>query len=147
MHSYTQMSSNVSQRPDVTDTALFLCDLQEKFRPVIHEYDACISTAQLMLRACTAVSPQATLQLRAMGRPPLTDCVWLQMGMPVAVTEQYPRGLGHTVSELTEHLTPAHSVVEKVCDFSVFGSLLAHLGLFGGTLHIRRPLDLGHTQC
>lgn len=56
---------------------------------MIHEYDAAINAAQLMLSACT------------------------ELGMPVAVTEQYPRGLGHTVSELTEHLTP-EQVVEKV---------------------------------
>ena len=30
------------------------------------------------------------------------------------MTEQYPRGLGHTVSELSELLTPEHTVVEKV---------------------------------
>jgi nicotinamidase-related amidase len=57
---------------------------------VIHEYAAAVDTSRLMLRACT------------------------ELGLPVAVTEQYPRGLGHTVSELSEHLLPEHTVVEKV---------------------------------
>lgn len=81
---------NVTQRPDVENTALFLCDLQEKFRPVIHEMAAAIDTSRLMLAAS------------------------IELGLPVAVTEQYPRGLGHTVSELSNLLTPEHTVVEKV---------------------------------
>ena len=32
----------------------------------------------------------------------------------VVVTEQYPRGLGHTVPELADHLLPSHLVLEKV---------------------------------
>lgn len=87
---FDALSSNVRQRPDVADTALFLCDLQEKFRPVIHEMDAAIDTSRLMLQAS------------------------IELGLPVAVTEQYPRGLGHTVSELRRLMLPDHTVVEKV---------------------------------
>jgi len=36
-----------------------------------------------------------------------------QFDIPVIVTEQYPRGLGKTVPEITDHL-PEHSLVEKV---------------------------------
>ncbi|KAK7514619.1 Isochorismatase-like protein [Phyllosticta citriasiana] len=36
------------------NTALFICDLQEKFRPAIHEFPRVIATAQKMLRATTA---------------------------------------------------------------------------------------------
>ena len=32
----------------------------------------------------------------------------------MVVTEQYPRGLGHTVPELADHLLPSHLVLEKV---------------------------------
>ena len=90
LSSLTGIETNVTQRPDAINTALFLCDLQEKFRPVIHEMGAAIDTSRLMLAAS------------------------IELGLPVAVTEQYPRGLGHTVSELSELLTPEHTVVEKV---------------------------------
>ena len=90
LSSLNGIQRNVTQRPDVENTALFLCDLQEKFRPVIHEMAAAIDTSRLMLAAS------------------------IELGLPVAVTEQYPRGLGHTVSELSNLLTPEHTVVEKV---------------------------------
>ncbi len=90
MRTANSIAANMTQRPDANKTALFLCDLQEKFRPVIHEMGAVIDTSRLMLAAS------------------------IELGLPVAVTEQYPRGLGHTVSELSELLTPQHAVVEKV---------------------------------
>lgn len=36
--------------------ALFICDIQEKFRPAIWEYPKVISTAQKAIRACTTLS-------------------------------------------------------------------------------------------
>ncbi|PAA81418.1 hypothetical protein BOX15_Mlig028129g1 [Macrostomum lignano] len=57
-------------------TALFLCDMQEKFRKTITHFPAIVDTSSRMLRACQI------------------------MKMPVFVTEQYPKGLGHTVPEL-----------------------------------------------
>ena len=90
MSSLAGLEMNVTQRPEVENTALFLCDLQEKFRPVIHEMGVAISTSKLMLEAS------------------------IELGLPVAVTEQYPRGLGHTVSELSDLFKPEHTVVEKV---------------------------------
>ncbi|KAF2791892.1 Isochorismatase hydrolase [Melanomma pulvis-pyrius CBS 109.77] len=35
----------------ITNPALFICDLQEKFRPAIHEFPQVIKTAQKLLRA------------------------------------------------------------------------------------------------
>ena len=48
-----------------------------------------------------------------------------QMGIPVIVTEQYPRGLGATVAEIKEHLDD-YQYIEKV-SFSVGEALLSIL--------------------
>lgn len=58
------------------NTALLLCDMQEKFRGNIMYYPQIIEVARRMLEGANALD------------------------MPVIVTEQYPKGLGHTVSEL-----------------------------------------------
>ncbi|XP_033752570.1 isochorismatase domain-containing protein 2-like [Pecten maximus] len=57
-------------------SALFLCDMQEKFRGNIQYYPQILTVANKMLQGAQALD------------------------MPVIVTEQYPKGLGPTVSEL-----------------------------------------------
>ncbi|XP_014667419.1 PREDICTED: isochorismatase domain-containing protein 2, mitochondrial-like [Priapulus caudatus] len=57
-------------------SALFLCDMQEAFRKTIKYYPAIIETSQRLLNGAQILN------------------------MPVITTEQYPKGLGHTVSEL-----------------------------------------------
>ncbi|KAF2456419.1 Isochorismatase-like protein [Lineolata rhizophorae] len=47
----------------ILNPALFICDLQEKFRPAIHEYPKVIATTQKMLKAYIPVF--ATTQQRA----------------------------------------------------------------------------------
>ncbi|KAI9927675.1 hypothetical protein ASPWEDRAFT_72057 [Aspergillus wentii DTO 134E9] len=64
----------------IRNPALFICDIQEKFRPVIHEYSKLISTTDKMLKAAS------TLQI------------------PLFVTTQNRARLGDTVSELQPHL-------------------------------------------
>uniref|UniRef100_UPI00398ED20C isochorismatase domain-containing protein 2 isoform X1 n=1 Tax=Pristiophorus japonicus TaxID=55135 RepID=UPI00398ED20C len=56
--------------------ALFLCDMQEKFRPSVAYFPQVVSVAARMLQAAKALE------------------------IPVVVTEQYPKGLGPTVPEL-----------------------------------------------
>ena len=55
-------------------------DVQERFAPVIHKFSAVVNGAMRMVE---------TARL---------------LGIPVIVTEQYPKGLGHTVSDLTAAL-------------------------------------------
>lgn len=55
---------------------LFLCDMQEKFRPSIQYFSQIVEVSSRMLKAAKILE------------------------MPVIVTEQYPKGLGHTVPEL-----------------------------------------------
>ncbi|KAI0227388.1 Isochorismatase domain-containing protein 2 [Lamellibrachia satsuma] len=60
----------------VRSSAFFLCDMQEKFRATISFYPEVLQVAQRMLKTADILD------------------------VPVIVTEQYPKGLGPTVSEL-----------------------------------------------
>jgi nicotinamidase-related amidase len=59
---------------------LVVVDVQEAFRPAIDGFDFVVSRSAILAQAARI------------------------LGLPVTVTEQYPRGLGHTVPELAEHL-------------------------------------------
>jgi len=58
------------------NSALFLCDMQEKFRQTIKYFNEIVSVSNRLLRASKILE------------------------IPVVVTEQYPKGLGPTVKEL-----------------------------------------------
>lgn len=53
----------------LNNSSLFLCDMQEKFRPTIQFYPQVVATAKRMLDASNILN------------------------MPVVVTEQYPKGI------------------------------------------------------
>jgi len=57
-------------------TAFFLCDMQEKFASSIQYFPAIVNVASRILKTAKILD------------------------MPVVVTEQYPKGLGHTVKEI-----------------------------------------------
>jgi nicotinamidase-related amidase len=70
--------------------ALVVVDVQEAFRKAIPDFeDVATATAKLVEGAKA-------------------------MGVPVVVTEQYPKGLGETVQEVAEHLPDGTKPVEKV---------------------------------
>ncbi|RMZ54677.1 hypothetical protein APUTEX25_003055 [Auxenochlorella protothecoides] len=71
------------------DTALFVCDIQERFREAIQGFPAVVDVSRRMIRAAEVFQ------------------------IPVIVTEQYPKALGKTVSELTEVLPKDAQVFEK----------------------------------
>ncbi|KAM6985388.1 isochorismatase domain-containing protein 1 [Aplochiton taeniatus] len=109
-------------------TAFFCCDMQERFRPVIKYFGDIISVGQRLLQGART------------------------LGIPVVVTEQYPKGLGSTVQELD--LSAARLVVPKT-KFSMVvpevEALLAELPavrsvvLFGVETHVciqQTALDL-----
>merc|ERR1711973_1159 len=58
--------------------ALFICDLQEKFRPLIKHFDEVVYSTSTMLKFAEI------------------------MEYPIAATEQFARGLGPTVEELAD---------------------------------------------
>ncbi|CAF0709452.1 unnamed protein product [Brachionus calyciflorus] len=61
---------------DLSSTAFFLCDMQEKFRPAILYFNEIAEIAQRLVTATNLLN------------------------IPLVVTEQYPKGLGPTISSL-----------------------------------------------
>ncbi|RAK81801.1 putative isochorismatase family hydrolase [Aspergillus fijiensis CBS 313.89] len=69
----------------IRNPALFICDIQEKFRNVIHEFPKVITTTTKLLRATQPLN------------------------VPIYVTTQNRARLGDTVSELSPYLQPPPS--------------------------------------
>ena len=74
---------------------LVVVDIQEKFRDLIHGMGQVLSGSERLIRFCQ------------------------QLDIPIVVTEHYPRGLGVTMSEIRNHLSPFQPI-EKI-DFSCGG--------------------------
>ncbi|XP_033638867.1 isochorismatase domain-containing protein 2-like [Asterias rubens] len=74
----------------IRNSALFLCDMQEKFRPTIQYFPQIVEVASRMYRAAKI------------------------MEIPTIITEQYPKGLGPTVPEIgVERETD--TILSKTC--------------------------------
>ncbi|KAK3302126.1 Isochorismatase-like protein [Chaetomium strumarium] len=80
--------------------AIFICDIQEKFRPAIFEFDKVILTARKLLRAAT------------------------DLQIPVFVTTQNRARLGDTVAELQDLLAAAGPLVKADVDKTRFSMWL-----------------------
>ncbi len=63
-------------------SALLVVDVQERLAPVVADRDACLARCRLLVEAAR------------------------RLNVPILASEQYPKGLGHTVSELRELLEP-----------------------------------------
>jgi nicotinamidase-related amidase len=74
---------------DPAQTALAIIDMQEAFRGKISDFAEVAARIALVAHAAQLLS------------------------IPVIVTEQYPRGLGHTVGEITAVLPDGYEAVEK----------------------------------
>ena len=85
-------------RLDRNSAVLLVIDVQEKLMPVIDESDLVIRNIGRLIRGCRI------------------------LGVPAIVTEQYAKGLGHTVPEVREALGDAYRPVEKDC-FSAAASI------------------------
>lgn len=70
-------------------TTLVVVDVQEAFRPAVEEFDALVQATAVLVQGARA------------------------LGVPVIVTEQYPRGLGATVPEVIEHLPQGQPRLSK----------------------------------
>eukprot|EP00299_Pterocystis_sp_00344_P015795 c7901_g1_i1.p1 GENE.c7901_g1_i1~~c7901_g1_i1.p1 ORF type:complete len:188 (-),score=21.48 c7901_g1_i1:65-628(-) len=71
------------------NTLFLLCDVQTRFQTVIDGFPSLLNSCSLMLKASTVLN------------------------IPVIVTEQYPKGLGHTVPELNLNQPNVLGVFEK----------------------------------
>ncbi len=82
-------------------------DVQESYRTVLHEYERVARAVAVLVQGAAA------------------------LGVPVLATEQYPKGLGHTVPEVAEHFPRGTAPIEKVtlscCGTPLFTSTLARL--------------------
>ena len=72
--------------PNVVDPGqafLLVVDLQESYRPALHEWERTIERVCVLIRGAKV------------------------LGLPVLYTEQYPKGLGHTTPEVLDALSDA----------------------------------------
>lgn len=72
-------------------TALIVVDVQEAFRPVVRRFDGVAANVATLVEGAKA------------------------LGIPIVVSEQYPKGLGSTVPEVSEHLPDGVEPIDKVC--------------------------------
>lgn len=75
---------------DRSDTILVVVDVQERMMKAIHDAENVIDRVSRLVRGCRA------------------------LGIPVLVTEQYPKGLGATVPEVQEALGEDYKPLEKL---------------------------------
>ena len=73
----------------IDDTVLLVVDIQSRFAQSIHGWESLVRNGAVLCRAAGA------------------------LGVPVIVTEQNPRGLGHTVPEIAAALPPATPIFHK----------------------------------
>jgi nicotinamidase-related amidase len=79
------------RRLDPRRAALVVIDVQEGFRKAVPSFDHVARATAAMIRGANAV------------------------GIPIVVTEQYPKGLGDTVPEVATELPEGVTPIEKVC--------------------------------
>jgi nicotinamidase-related amidase len=81
---------------DPDQTTLVVIDVQEAFRKALPSFDSVAARAAVLVRGAAAI------------------------GVPILVTEQYPKGLGATVPEVADSLPTGVQALEKV-QFSAAG--------------------------
>ncbi len=79
-----------SFRLQVSDTVLFMIDIQEKLVPAIRKNDDLLESTAVLMQGVRL------------------------MGVPVIYSEQYPKGLGRTVAKVAEHLPENATLFEKI---------------------------------
>ena len=75
---------------DRARSALVLIDLQEGYRRALHGWDRVAAASTLLVQGAAV------------------------LGVPLVVTEQYPRGLGHTADDVAVRFSAGVAVVQKM---------------------------------
>jgi nicotinamidase-related amidase len=87
---------------------LILIDLQEGYRSALYAWERVATACRLLIDGAAV------------------------LGVPILVTEQYPRGIGHTTPEVASRLPPNLEVIEKMsmscCGAAAFTERLAATG-------------------
>ena len=81
---------------DADRACVLVIDVQEKLLPLVRDHDNIVSATRKLLTAA-----------------PIFE-------LPVIVTEQYPRGIGHTVDGLASHLESSRATVVEKSAFSAW---------------------------
>ena len=104
------MPAGTTRHPRLLDrdgTVVIVVDVQESYRSVLYEYERVARAIATLVRGAVALD------------------------LPILVTEQYPKGLGHTVPEVAEHLPRSATPIEKLslscCGAPLFVSALTRL--------------------
>jgi len=74
---------------DKDNTVLLIIDIQEKLSSVMKYKEQVINNTQILIHAAN------------------------ELGMPVIITEQYPKGIGPTVDEIKDNITDDVKIFEK----------------------------------
>jgi nicotinamidase-related amidase len=74
---------------ELTQTALAIIDMQEAFRSQMSDFADIAERIAVMVQGATL------------------------LGLPIMVTEQYPKGLGHTATEIAKVLPASIEIIEK----------------------------------
>jgi nicotinamidase-related amidase len=80
----------MSRRLEADRTTLIVVDVQEAFRKAIPDFDRVTKATATLIEGAETI------------------------GIPIVITEQYPKGLGETVPEVAEHLPDGVEPLEKV---------------------------------
>ncbi|KAK5699439.1 hypothetical protein LTS12_028450, partial [Elasticomyces elasticus] len=108
--------TSISRACRIRNPALFICDIQEKFRPVIYEYPKLINTTTKLLKAASSLQT------------------------PLYITTQNRARLGDTVSELQQHF--ASTNVRANVDKTLFSMVTPEvISLLPDTGKGETPLD------
>jgi len=81
---------SAASRLDADRTALVVVDVQEAFRKAIPDFERIAKATATLIEGAEA------------------------LGVPVVITEQYPKGLGETAPEVAEHLPDGTEPLEKL---------------------------------
>ncbi|KAM5469253.1 hypothetical protein MauCBS54593_004609 [Microsporum audouinii] len=98
----------------IGNPALFICDIQERFRSITYEFPKLVSTSLKLLRA---------------SKP---------LNIPIYVTTQNSARLGPTVAELDEYLQPSNPNLRINCDKTLFSMITPEVKM---KLPSGKPLD------